>query len=266
MDFGTTNDNKKYLKILYDLFGLDGRVEDAAKSTNFSVIFADWIRTYNVTTGSAGDVTGTLFPLIGSHRRIRFVKVDVGTSKFILAGDGADPIGVEGVAATFDLYAQGDWVEAEDMGTYWSVVGTNGPELAYVNNADTAIAGAASGTWYNPAAHSLAIAAGKWEALGQVSVLVIDAASTSIRARATLALNNAAPDDGTVYGDSGTGTFASATLTLRQTFSFTKRLVATAAATLYLLIFGDSSAGGGLTSLATGGATANSVIRVRRIG
>ncbi len=123
MDFGTTNDNKKYLKILYDLFGLDGRVEDAAKSADFPVIFADWTRTYNVTTGSAGGVTGTLFPLLGSHRRIRFVKVDAGTSKFILAADGAEKIGVEGAASTFELYSQGDWVEVEDMGTYWDIVG-----------------------------------------------------------------------------------------------------------------------------------------------
>jgi hypothetical protein len=107
-----------------------------------------------MTTGSSTDKTATLPALTGGRKRVRLVKVDTGTKYAILDGNGTEKIGIEGNALTFTLYAQGDWVEVEDAGTYWAVVGTNGPEIRALITANSQ-ASPVQNTWYNAGSVSL---------------------------------------------------------------------------------------------------------------
>jgi hypothetical protein len=120
-----------------------------AKSVSYVIQTTDGVRNIDATsgTGGAGNITFTLPPLIDNQgREIELVKVDVGTNLASFIGAGTDKIGIEGNAASFDLYAQGDRVKVRGGPTAWLVVYTNGPLL---RNVKTTAGTAADTAWTN---------------------------------------------------------------------------------------------------------------------
>lgn len=232
------------------------RIGYSAKSANFTVRRDDGIRTFNVTTGSGSDITAALPTCDGTNGRIRFVKVDTGTAKLIVDGYGTEKIGVEGNALTFDLYAQGDWVEIEDMGTYWSVVGTNGPEIRSVLSPFSQ-AGPATGTWYN--AGSIALPAGRFEVLwsGPLGFYVNAGMGTVCGTLSTSASSETDAHLTSFYKGYCVASSSSLSPASRR-----KTIVVASAATYYFNVK-DTTA---CTTLYAGDANAAVIIRARRIG
>ncbi len=219
----------------------------------------------NATTGSGSDLTYALPALTGLGDRYRLTKEDAGTKYAILDGNSTEKIGVEGNAETFTLYAQGDWVEVEDCGTYWDVVGTNGPVLEYSSTSSAAIGSPQSGTWYNPASHSLVCAPGKWDLEYFVQVLMYDTGVAWVNSFATLSTANNSESDPSMSQSH----YITASGAIYLVTGFARRrpsVVCAVQTTYYLLVKGATDLGGALTNLATAGATQTTKIRARRVG
>jgi hypothetical protein len=96
-------------------------------SADYSLQATDGYDVIRGTTGSSADITVTLPALSGSGKVYRFEKIDTGTKKFIVDGNGSEKIGVSATALTFELPFQGQWVELEDAGAYWEICDFGAP-------------------------------------------------------------------------------------------------------------------------------------------
>jgi hypothetical protein len=117
-------------------------LHDVAKSAAYTVTDSDGASIVYVTTSST-DRTITL-PTASANagRAITIKKVDSGTGKVTVDGEGAETIDGE---ASLDLLTQYDWVQVQCNGTAWFIINGGGPDVITTYSVTSAAALSTSG-------------------------------------------------------------------------------------------------------------------------
>lgn len=136
----------------------------SAKSADYTVTDTDGIKVILMTTGSSTAKTVTL-PTAADNtgRTIKVVKVDSGTKKCTVDGEGSELCG--GNTSGIDLVLQFDFVEVVCDGTEWHVIGLR----------DTTPWTDFTPSWTNDTNVSFSVSASKWRRVGASIEIVLDA-------------------------------------------------------------------------------------------
>jgi len=130
-------------------------------SADYTILDSDGYDAILVTT-STSDITITLPTAADNTGRVITIhKIDTGTGKVIVDGEGSEQVGY-GSSLSFVLYDAADYVTLYCDGTKWWVMATNGPTLRYQGTTNVYKSAPASGTWYNMTGHSIALPIGIW--------------------------------------------------------------------------------------------------------
>jgi len=223
-----------------------------------------WTNFYG--TSGASDRVFDLPAATGSGKVAGIFKPDSGAGDVDVTPNGTDNI--NGLNAVWKINAQFQYVVLQDRAAgEWHVLDCLGTLLEFTSAADVAIGSPQSGTWANPASHSLSITPGYWLGKYKVTANTSDVSSTVLGIYATLSTANNSESDVTWSEGGMTGnSHAAATLITRMTFFVELPLLVAVTTTYYLNIKGASDAAGALTSLTTYGASVGeTLISARRI-